>query len=82
VCRAALKTMTIIKNMQIKNKTIVSIILLFVCLLKTKTIVKFIVSVINQRMSTEYWWNDSDRGKEKSSEKNLLQCHLDQNYHQ
>jgi hypothetical protein len=28
------------------------------------------------RVNTEQWWNDTDRGKLKDSEKNLSQCHF------
>jgi hypothetical protein len=28
------------------------------------------------KMSTEQWWDDTDRGKQKYSEKKLSQCHV------
>ena len=27
-------------------------------------------------MGTEHWWNDTDRGKPKYWDRNLLQCHF------
>jgi hypothetical protein len=33
-------------------------------------------SSINIKMSTEHWWNDTDRGNPKYSEENLTHCHF------
>jgi hypothetical protein len=33
-------------------------------------------SSINIEMNMEFWWNNTDRGKPKYSEKNLAQCHF------
>jgi hypothetical protein len=33
-----------------------------------------IASVIDEEMSSEKWWNDTDRGKRKYSEKTLAHC--------
>jgi len=37
---------------------------------------KWLNRVDDTRMSTEDWWNDTDRGKSKYSKKNPSQCHF------
>jgi hypothetical protein len=35
------------------------------------------MSMIDEWVGTEHWWNDTDKGKLKYSEQNLSQCHFD-----
>jgi hypothetical protein len=36
--------------------------------------IDYIPLVTDEQVRTQYWWNDSDRGKPKYSEKILCQC--------
>jgi hypothetical protein len=36
----------------------------------------FVASLLDDWMSAEHWWNDTDRRKPKCWKKNLSQCHF------
>jgi hypothetical protein len=32
--------------------------------------------IIGERLTTQHWWNEPDRGEQEVSEKNLFHCHF------
>jgi len=43
----------------------------YVCYLTIRSIVK-IISLINRKMSMKHWWNDTDGGRMKYSDKPII----------